>query len=71
MQGKAFTKCPDDGSLRDIYGCCPAVAKMANTTLKTCTCKYCGCIAHRCHKEKEDQLYFNYSLFYSIQGNNN
>lgn len=54
MQRKAFTEPPDDGSLLDIYGCSPAAAKVTNTTLKTCTCKYSGCIAHRCHKEKED-----------------
>lgn len=71
MQRKAFTERPDDGSLLDIYGCGPAAAKTTNTTFKMCTCKYCGCIAHRCLKKKHDQLYLNYSLFYSIWGNNN
>lgn len=54
MQRKAFTERPDDGSLLDIYGCGPAAAKTTNTTFKMCTCKYCGCIAHRCLKKKHD-----------------
>ena len=37
MRHKAFAERPDDGSLLDIYGCSPGVAKMTNTTRKMCT----------------------------------
>lgn len=36
-----------------FYECSPAAAKTTNTTFVTCRRKYCGCIAHRRHREKK------------------
>lgn len=52
MQRKAFPERPGDTLLLDIYGYSPAAAKMTNATLKTCTCKYCGCVAHGYTKKR-------------------